>query len=52
MNKIELLEIEGGINLSGALINSFSRLISIVKDLGRSLGGAIRRFRTGRYCKL
>jgi len=47
LNKIELLAIIGGVNITGALINSLTTGINRVLDLGRSLGTAIRRV-TGR----
>lgn len=49
LNHNELLEISGGA-ISGSLINAFVRGINSLLDLGRSLGTAIRRIRTGQFC--
>lgn len=52
MNKLsdkELIAINGG-GLSGTLISSIIKGISIVIDLGRSLGTAIRRIRSNSIC--
>ncbi len=43
LDKQELLQIVGGINITGSLINSIYRGISVIMDVGRSLGSAIRR---------
>lgn len=47
----ELLKIEGGA-ISGSLISSMVRGISVILDLGRSLGTAIRRLVEGNLCSL
>lgn len=52
LNKKELLKIEGGLSLSGSIINSFVRGINSLLDLGRSLGTAIRRITSNSVCKL
>ncbi len=49
LGKQELLEIQGGA-ISGSLINALIRGISTILDLGRSLGTAIRRIQTKRFC--
>lgn len=48
----ELLNIYGGISISGTLINSISRGINTILDLGRSLGSAIRRVMEKNICSL
>jgi len=50
LNKKLLLEIEGGLNISGSLVTSFTKAINAVLDLGRSLGSAIRRISDGNLC--
>lgn len=50
LSKQELLSINGGINISGTLINSFVRGINAMLDLGRSLGTAIRRIGSNNIC--
>ena len=47
----QLATINGGINISGTLINAFVKGINSFLDLGRSIGTAIRRVRTGNLCK-
>ena len=47
----ELLDIDGG-GISGTLINSITRGISTILDLGRSLGSAIRRIGRGNVCQI
>lgn len=48
----ELLYITGGAskNISGTLINSISKLIETLLDLGRSIGSAIRYKRSNITC--
>lgn len=48
----EMIIIEGGAGISGTLINSFSRAITVIMDLGRAIGSAIRRISAGSYCRL
>jgi hypothetical protein len=47
----DLIIVRGGA-VTGALINALARGIETLLDLGRSLGSAIRRIKTGRLCKL
>lgn len=43
LTQTQLLSIVGGLNLSGAVLASIIRGIDSIFDIGRSLGGAIRR---------
>ena len=55
MKKIEenkLYDIEGGIDISGNLINAFVDGIKTIMDVGRSFGSAIRRIVSGNLCEL
>lgn len=52
LNKVTLLEVEGGLNMSGSLISAFTKAINTILDLGRSLGTAIRRINGGQICPL
>jgi hypothetical protein len=36
LNNYDLIKIEGGLSFSGTLVNSFSRAINTILDLGRS----------------
>lgn len=47
----QLSTINGGVNISGTLINAFVKGINSFLDLGRSIGTAIRRVQTGNLCK-
>ena len=52
LNKNQLLSVVGGVSISGTLINSFVRGITAIFDIGRSIGTAIRRIRSGNICPL
>ena len=52
LKREELLNIEGGLSISGALLNSFSRGIEIILELGRSFGTSLRRVRDDKVCPL
>lgn len=45
----ELYEIKGGA-LSASLLNAFSRAISTILELGRTVGSAIRSIYSGNFC--
>lgn len=50
LNNQELINIIGGANLNGTLINAFARGLNTILDIGRSLGTAIIRIVRGRIC--
>ena len=50
LNKEELMNIEGGAWYSASFLNSISRAISTLVDLGRTLGSSIRRTLSGNVC--
>lgn len=52
LEKNELLQIVGGINITGTLLNSFIRGITVFMDVGRSFGSALRRAFGGRLCPM
>ena len=52
LKKRELIQIYGGVNISGTLINSIVRGIEAILDLGRSLGSSIRRIGSNNICSL
>lgn len=52
LTKEQLANINGGINISGTLINAIIKGVNSFLDLGRSIGTAIRRVSTGSLCKL
>ncbi len=51
LTKEQLAHINGGVNISGTLINAIVKGINSFLDLGRSIGTAIRRVQTGNLCK-
>lgn len=52
LNNEETFFVEGGLSVSGTLINSFTAGIKILLELGRSLGSVIRRGGSGQMCKI
>jgi hypothetical protein len=52
LKRDELLQIIGGVSISGTLINSFVRGINAILEVGRSLGSAIRRIVDKNICPL
>ena len=52
LNNKELMNIEGGGSVTATFLNSVSRAISTILDLGRSLGSAIRRTVNNSICPL
>ena len=48
----ELYIIEGGVNISGTLLKSFSSLINSIAELGRNFGSEIRRIVSNKMCAL
>lgn len=52
LTKEQLLNISGGVSISGTLISSFVKGINAILGLGRSLGTAIRRIGSNSICQL
>lgn len=50
IQKEKLETIQGGISITGTLINAFARGIEVLLDLGRSLGSAFRRAKDNNLC--
>lgn len=48
----ELIQVVGGINISGTLLNSFSNLLKTIHSLGRNFGSALRRISVNDLCSL
>lgn len=46
----EMYVIDGGVNISGTLLNAIAKLINTIFDVGRSIGTAINMSRNGRKC--
>lgn len=49
-NKELIMIVGGSSSLSGTFINSISKLITTLLDLGRSIGSAIRYARSKKIC--
>ena len=52
IKKSELYLIEGGLNVTAALINSLTAGVKIILEVGRSLGSVLRRSVNGGVCKI
>ncbi len=53
LNNKELLVIQGGTNwVTASFLNAASRAVSILLDMGKSLGTSIRRVISGDVCQL
>ena len=52
IEKEELMNINGGVNMTGAFINSFARGVQVIFDIGKSLGSTIRRLQNGSLCPI
>lgn len=52
LSKNELLQVVGGINITGTLISAITKAVSVVMDVGRSFGSAIRRAIGGKMCSI
>lgn len=52
LNKNELKEIDGGLSITGTIINAFTESIKTIYDIGRSLGNSIRRLKEGKLCEI
>ncbi len=52
LKKEELIIINGGLSISGSLINALVKGINAFLDLGRSLGTAFRRIGSLSLCPL
>ncbi len=47
-----LIQIFGGLNISGTILNSISKGIKTVYEIGQKVGTAIRRIRARSLCKI
>ncbi len=51
LDKNQLMEVTGG-TITATLLNAIVRGASVFLDVGRSMGSAIRRFFSGKVCKI
>lgn len=52
LDKSEMIQINGGSTISSAFVSSLTRAGTILLEIGRSLGSAIRRMYEGNICPL
>lgn len=52
LNNNELINICGGLSITGTLLNSLVRGISSFLDLGRYIGNALRRTSENKMCPI
>ena len=52
LSENELTMIDGGINITGTLVNAFTSAAKTVLDFGRNLGSALRRIGGKKICKI
>lgn len=52
MKKEELLQIVGGVSITGTLLSSMYKVGNLIFEIGRSLGSAIRRAVGGKMCSI
>lgn len=52
MKKEELLQIVGGVSITGTLLSSIYKVGNMIFEVGRSLGSAIRRIAGGMMCPI
>ncbi len=52
LSKEELQKVNGGIDLTGTLLNSFTSLIKILLETGRAVGSSLRRIEENQICPL
>lgn len=50
MNDITMMNIKGGISITGNLLSAASRLLNIVLEIGRAIGSSISRYKSGNKC--
>ena len=50
LNNNQLLASSGGINITGALLNSMATIGNLLFEAGRKLGSAIRRMYDNKLC--
>ena len=48
----ELIQIDGGFNLTASLISSLTKGVELSFEIGQCLGGALRRIMTGNFCEI
>jgi hypothetical protein len=52
MKKEELVLVVGGSSLSGTVLNAVIRAVNVAFEIGRALGSAIRRIKSGQRCSV
>lgn len=52
LSKDEMLQIVGGVNLSGTLVNAFTSAFKTLYGFGQNFGSSLRRIIRRRMCSL
>lgn len=52
LNGYEMTNVEGGLNITVTFLTALIRGVNSFMDVGRSLGTAIRRTTSGKFCPL
>lgn len=52
LSKEELLCADGGLDLTATMLSAIVRGAELSFEVGQSLGGALRRLLTGKYCAI
>jgi len=50
MTSKELINVVGGTNISGTLLNSLAKILTIFLDIGRSIGSALNYAINNKHC--
>ncbi len=51
MTRDELINVNGGIDFSGTVLNAIVKGITSIYDIGRRIGSALIRYKTGNVCR-
>ena len=50
LSKNELVQVKGGATITYSLINSLTKAVSTIFDLGRAIGSSLRRIVKNDFC--
>lgn len=51
MNNQELKDVCGGISFTSSALNAIVKAVTSIYDIGRRIGSALVRYRTGNVCR-
>lgn len=52
LKRQELIKVEGGLSITGTLINSLTKGMDMILNLGRNFGSSLRRIYENKICPL